>query len=484
MNKTHITRCLIILLTVSLLQAHPGIPTARAAAITWSCTIHATENSSHFDTIVFGEASDATDGPPPDSHDVAKPPTPPSTPYIRAYLTDNLPYPYNTLWEDYRHYPATTKTWNITIKWNPEDDESPTTVTLTWNTTDLTHSEYTNITLCNATGAPLLNMRTNTSYTFPCPALTAQHYKILCTGGDTSGDGGSDGGSDGGGTTENQAPTADIATTQTTGFVDDPILFNGTKSHDPDGHLVTWAWDFGDGTSGTGATITHIYQAIGSYTVRLTVTDDGGKTGNATTHIHIISTNLPPKQPVITGPTLGEKNQTYTFTVVSIDFEGDPLQYMVNWGDQTHNTSAFLPKGIAYNVTHSWSIPGKYTITATATDNTSLSEPGRTAIFINVTFLGDLGFLYDTDGDGILDTLYINASQTTTPVQRMASGLYTFTINGNVTLTYLYNPATGSFFLKGKETPSAGFPWLLTVGILLALAIIALLVYLYWKKRR
>jgi PKD repeat protein len=57
-----------------------------------------------------------------------------------------------------------------------------------------------------------------------------------------------------------------------TGVTNIAVNFNGTGSSDPDGDVLTYAWDFGDGTTGTGATVAHAYTAAGVYTVTLTVT--------------------------------------------------------------------------------------------------------------------------------------------------------------------------------------------------------------------
>jgi PKD repeat protein len=48
-------------------------------------------------------------------------------------------------------------------------------------------------------------------------------------------------------------------------------------SYDPDGLVVAWRWDFGDGTSSTQSSPTHVYVAPGSYRVTLTVTDADGQ---------------------------------------------------------------------------------------------------------------------------------------------------------------------------------------------------------------
>ncbi|MGY0235874.1 trypsin-like serine protease [Longispora urticae] len=59
--------------------------------------------------------------------------------------------------------------------------------------------------------------------------------------------------------------------------------FDGQYSRDPDGTIVGYAWDFGDGTTGSGRQVNHGYPArAGTYTARLTVTDNSGRTGTAT----------------------------------------------------------------------------------------------------------------------------------------------------------------------------------------------------------
>jgi PKD repeat protein len=61
------------------------------------------------------------------------------------------------------------------------------------------------------------------------------------------------------------------------------VSFDGSGSSDPDGTIVAYDWDFGDGNSGTGVSTSHSYQAAGTYSVTLTVTDDGGLTNSVTT---------------------------------------------------------------------------------------------------------------------------------------------------------------------------------------------------------
>ena len=62
-------------------------------------------------------------------------------------------------------------------------------------------------------------------------------------------------------------------------LVDEIVTFNASASYDPDGgSIVSYEWDFGDDTAGTGVIATHVYDVAGEYIVELTVTDDEGET--------------------------------------------------------------------------------------------------------------------------------------------------------------------------------------------------------------
>ncbi|MFT4225559.1 PKD domain-containing protein [Micropruina sp.] len=81
----------------------------------------------------------------------------------------------------------------------------------------------------------------------------------------------------------NRNPVASL-TTSVSGL---KVDVDGTGSSDPDGTVSTFAWDFGDGASGTGSTATHTYTAQGTYTVKLKVTDNQGATDVATKQVTV-----------------------------------------------------------------------------------------------------------------------------------------------------------------------------------------------------
>ena len=65
------------------------------------------------------------------------------------------------------------------------------------------------------------------------------------------------------------------------------VSVDGSGSSDPDGAVVGYAWDFGDGATGEGKAASHTYAAAGTYTIGLTVTDDRGATGTATRSVTV-----------------------------------------------------------------------------------------------------------------------------------------------------------------------------------------------------
>lgn len=65
------------------------------------------------------------------------------------------------------------------------------------------------------------------------------------------------------------------------------VSFNASESHDPDGTISSYSWNFGDGNSGSGQTTSHKYTGAGNYAVVLTVTDDDGDTDTFTQTINV-----------------------------------------------------------------------------------------------------------------------------------------------------------------------------------------------------
>lgn len=76
----------------------------------------------------------------------------------------------------------------------------------------------------------------------------------------------------------NAPPNCDAGGPYPLGNAGEPIQFDASASFDPNGSIVDYAWDFGDGTTGSGVAPTHAYAEDGSYNVVLCVTDNDGNT--------------------------------------------------------------------------------------------------------------------------------------------------------------------------------------------------------------
>ncbi|SEO79289.1 PKD domain-containing protein [Trujillonella endophytica] len=190
-------------------------------------------------------------------------------------------------------------------------------------------------------------------------ALTAQQIAAHATGGGVSAP------------TANQAPTARIAVTRT-GLT---AALDGRGSVDGDGSVAAYAWDFGDGQQGTGATASHTYAAAGTYVVGLTVTDDRGATTTAKTLVTVapVRVNAAPRAAfTATGRDLG----IAVDGAASDDADGTVTGHSWNWGDGS-------PAGTGVAAAHTYAAAGTYTVTLTVTDSDGAT--GTTTQQVTVT---------------------------------------------------------------------------------------------------
>ena len=76
----------------------------------------------------------------------------------------------------------------------------------------------------------------------------------------------------------NETPVCNFSYTPTSLVPGNTVQFDASASYDPDGTIVTYTWDLGDGTTATGVSPSHRYIVNGKYSVELEVTDNEGKT--------------------------------------------------------------------------------------------------------------------------------------------------------------------------------------------------------------
>ncbi|MCL0082384.1 PKD domain-containing protein [Dehalococcoidia bacterium] len=99
-----------------------------------------------------------------------------------------------------------------------------------------------------------------------------------------------------------QPPIASFAYFPDETIVDQPITFNASGSSDPDGEIISYEWDFGDGTSGTGKVIEHTFALAGDYTVTLTIADNDGVVSSFSKMVTVAEAAVDPPAPAVDPP--------------------------------------------------------------------------------------------------------------------------------------------------------------------------------------
>jgi DNA/RNA endonuclease G (NUC1) len=146
--------------------------------------------------------------------------------------------------------------------------------------------------------------------------------------------------------------------------------FSAAGSIDPNGSIVSYAWDFGDGSAGSGATVTHVYAQDGVYTARVVVTDNDGLTDTATVTVTV--TNVAPVVGTVPDATVN-MGSAYTVAATFTDPGADTWTATVDWGDGT-TPGTVTTTTRSFSLTHTYAAANLYTVTVTvADDDTSAS---------------------------------------------------------------------------------------------------------------
>ncbi len=153
------------------------------------------------------------------------------------------------------------------------------------------------------------------------------------------------------------------------GNVAQEIIFDANGSFDHEGKINSYGWDFGDGNKGFGETTTNVYDSEGTYPVMLTVIDNESNTGTDTTWIFIGKSNNPPGKPAINGPTNGNIETSYNYTVSATDPDGDDIYYYIVWRDMHHQVwIGPYSSGEEIKLNHTWIDKATYNIKVKAKD--------------------------------------------------------------------------------------------------------------------
>jgi len=169
----------------------------------------------------------------------------------------------------------------------------------------------------------------------------------------------------------NHKPVA-VSDHPNTGIVGEQVLFDASGSYDLDNDIAEYSWSFGDGSTNTGETVSHMYTEPGKYSVTLSVMDAYRTTGSTGSEIEIKNNELPVAY-------AGPDRTVYEYSLIlldaseSFDPDGEIMEYL--W---------YVNGTIYTGVTTSWTpdIPGKYVVYLTVTDEYNGTNVDESVILV------------------------------------------------------------------------------------------------------
>lgn len=199
------------------------------------------------------------------------------------------------------------------------------------------------------------------------------------------------------------------------------VVFDGSRSGGQV-PLVSYRWDFGDGTNASGVVVQHVYRLANTFTVRLTVTDQRNQTGTTTQQIFILPlptptttsvpptptpapptpTPAPPDLPTPTAQPTSEPSPTATseplppqanITGSGRGYIGEPVSFSASAsqpGSSPISTFRWIlgngeevPASADLNISVIYNRAGNYEVTVIVTDTNGLSSFATTHVTID-----------------------------------------------------------------------------------------------------
>jgi PKD repeat protein len=196
------------------------------------------------------------------------------------------------------------------------------------------------------------------------------------------------------------APTvARFTVSPTNPGVNQDVFFNGSTSSATN---ATYTWDFGDGTTGSGITVTHRYFQTGTVTVVLNVVSDNGNSNSSSRTLNITA-GLPPQAASFTfSPTTPGVNLDVVFTATTVP----GATYTWDFGDGTGGTGV--------TSTHRYTRAGTFAVTLRVSNDTGQSVMTSRTITVTATLpAGSANFTFSPTNPGVGDDVFFNASSST-----------------------------------------------------------------------
>jgi PKD repeat protein len=281
------------------------------------------------------------------------------------------------------------------------------------------------------------------------------------------------------------------------GMVGDTLNFTSVGSSDPDGNIMEYRWDFGDGSGYSfDLNSSHVYTTDGNFTLTLRVKDDDGRTHEDTALVMVLPLPIDPIAEA-NGPYGAEINTQVDFSSAgSHDPDGVITNVVWNFGDGT-------PTSGDSNPTHNYTSTGTFTVTITVTDNSGATHSDTAIVTIvlppNVQPLPNPNGPYETrvgdevtlssegteDPDGFITDYDWNFGDGT-PHSFDQNPTHVYEADGTYTITLTVIDDRGD---SASETTTItvakkpGIPWLPILAVLIIAGAAAAYYFLVYLKK-
>ena len=321
----------------------------------------------------------------------------------------------------------------------------------------LRHTSFTNI-------APNSEIRDNTSYgvlklTLDAATYTWQFVPVAGAAFQDSGSG-----------VCHRAPPVAKPGGPYTGQVGVAVNFDGSASYDPQGNTpLTYAWDFGDATTGTGATPSHSYGVAATYTVTLTVTDSKGNTSApATTTVTIAPPPVPVASVDVTPASAAIlERRTVQLTATPKDAAGNALTgRSIAWTTSSATVATVTATGLVTSAgagtatitATSEGMSGTATVTVTPVPVAAVTvSPGSASVVMGAT-VQLTATPRDSSGNALTGRTVTWASDITTVAAVDGNGIVTGVTAGSATITATSEGQSGSAAIPVTAPPPPDAP--------------------------
>ena len=158
-----------------------------------------------------------------------------------------------------------------------------------------------------------------------------------------------------------------------------PLSFDASASSDADGDALTYAWNFGDGNTGTGVAPSHIYTDNGTFIATLTVDDGNG--GTDTVERTVTVNNVAPTVDIGADVTI-EQGETFSVSGLFNDPGDDSWNATVNYSDGSGDETLALNPDKSFDLSHVYADIGTYSVSVTVQDNDGGSDTDTLTVVV------------------------------------------------------------------------------------------------------